>query len=326
MDSTTKKMDIPIQSGVADAPMIWDIPAAQAASAPLSPWLRLVHRQRMASRSIDVPLRRLSDFEMLLVLEGEASLWIEPAHGSLRLPPGSLALIPPELPHIWGQTNNVHLALHFDLFAQPDIAPLANITVMRIGRMPRPVCEVMPLLRWAGFANRQTPIVQRLSDMTHWKQCLEALLILSAGRTSAALSLDAQLAVQERLIWAVRTWVDMVAPPSDDPLHRIQSLLRRIDPLQRNQIDELAQSARMSPAAFRAAFRAATGQSPAHWLEKRRVDLAAQRLLHTNLSVTAIAEEVGYPDPYHFSRVFKRIMRRSPRDYRQAQRIGAKTD
>lgn len=53
------------------------------------------------------------------------------------------------------------------------------------------------------------------------------------------------------------------------------------------------------------------------------MERAALALVDTNLPVTEISREMGYPDPYHVSRVFRRVMGQSPRLHRQTQRAGA---
>jgi AraC-like DNA-binding protein len=76
----------------------------------------------------------------------------------------------------------------------------------------------------------------------------------------------------------------------------------------------------MSEAAFREAFVNTIGCAPRRYLEERRVAQAARALLETDRTVGEIAREVGYPDPYHFSRVFRRVTGSSPRRYRQSAR------
>lgn len=301
--------------------VVCEVPAFHSASQPLSPWLRLAHRRRQPFGPSKVPLQRLLDFELLLVLEGEPWLWIEPAGGAIRLRKGSLALIPPDLVHTWGDTADTHLAVHFDLCAQPTLAPLENMIVLDRWVSYQPA-KFNAQVAWAGFDGMTTPIVQQLQDISPWQRCMEELLTLSAGRTSKHLKLQEQSAVQSHLLWALRSWIelDSAQVPPNDPVRKIRALLRHIDPTQRWPIEALAQQAHMSPTAFRIVFHQVTGQSPRRWLEQRRVDLAARRLLNTNLPIATIAVEVGYPDPYHFSRVFKHVTHKSPAHYRKTLR------
>lgn len=299
-----------------------EVPAFHHADRPLSPWLRLAHRRRLSVGQTEVPLQHLLDFELLLVLDGNPWLWVEPAGGALQLRRGSLALIPPGLVHTWGDTADTHLAVHFDLVAQPKLAPLKNMIVQDRWVTYQPA-EQTPLVRWRGFGDATTPLVQHFDELDPWEQWMEELLTVCAGRNSTSLDDGDQAAVQAILLRAVRAWIRLaeVELPADDPAHRVRHLLGQIDPTQRQSVEELARQAGMSATAFRNTFHAVTGVSPRRWLEERRIELAARRLLRTNMPVAAIASEVGYPDAYHFSRVFKRQTGRSPAAYRRALRV-----
>lgn len=59
---------------------------------------------------------------------------------------------------------------------------------------------------------------------------------------------------------------------------------------------------------------------------KRAIDerlvLEAKRLLrHTALSLKEVAVELGYADQFHLSKVFKRLVRLSPREYRRLEKL-----
>ncbi|MFA9478818.1 helix-turn-helix transcriptional regulator [Phycisphaerales bacterium AB-hyl4] len=67
-----------------------------------------------------------------------------------------------------------------------------------------------------------------------------------------------------------------------------------------------------------------TWSPPHRWLEERRIELAARHLLHTNLPIAVVAQEAGYADQYHFSRVFKRVTGYAPARYRRTMRNSEK--
>lgn len=102
-------------------------------------------------------------------------------------------------------------------------------------------------------------------------------------------------------------------------LPQIAAALRLIDtdyarPL---TLPELAAIAHLSPAYFCTLFQELTGLSPMRHLERRRIRRAMELLRQGTLPLHCIAREVGYPDPYHFSRVFRRVTKISPSRYRQ---------
>ncbi|SFR19627.1 helix-turn-helix domain-containing protein [Poseidonocella sedimentorum] len=69
---------------------------------------------------------------------------------------------------------------------------------------------------------------------------------------------------------------------------------------------------------FRRAFKDRLGHTPQKFRELKRMEFAANRL-GMGLSVKAVAGELGYADPYFFSRMFKRYLGASPSTYRDRQ-------
>jgi len=61
------------------------------------------------------------------------------------------------------------------------------------------------------------------------------------------------------------------------------------------------------------------GESPMHYLKRVRINQARYLLEHTDLLVEEIAFDVGFSDPFHFSRVFRTLNNLSPRAWRKQQ-------
>lgn len=103
-------------------------------------------------------------------------------------------------------------------------------------------------------------------------------------------------------------------------LPQIAAALRLIDtdyarPL---TLSDLAISVHLSPAYFCTLFQDLTGLTPMRHLERRRILRALELIRQGAVPIHRIARDVGYPDPYHFSRVFRRVTRISPSRYRQS--------
>lgn len=77
-------------------------------------------------------------------------------------------------------------------------------------------------------------------------------------------------------------------------------------------VGELAALINLSPSRFRALFRAQTGVSPAQFLRRLRLRRARLLLLHSFLTVKEVMAAVGYSDPSHFARDFRRAHGTSP--------------
>jgi AraC family transcriptional regulator of arabinose operon len=82
-------------------------------------------------------------------------------------------------------------------------------------------------------------------------------------------------------------------------------------------LSEMAALAGMSVPYFCSSFKKAFDLSPVECLIQHRMHHAAHLLTNKNLSITQIAEEVGYSDLFHFSKMFKKHFGLSPRELRK---------
>jgi AraC-like DNA-binding protein len=82
------------------------------------------------------------------------------------------------------------------------------------------------------------------------------------------------------------------------------------------RVDALARLCRLSEPHFYRKFKQATGSTPIDWLRRERINHARRRLLESGDPIKQIAEQVGYNDPFFFSRDFKRYTGVAPKNYR----------
>lgn len=101
----------------------------------------------------------------------------------------------------------------------------------------------------------------------------------------------------------------------------------RIDLDYREPLDipALASIACMSQAHFIRSFKAAFGETPHRYLQRRRIERAMERLRCTDRSVSEVCVEVGWTSFATFSRTFRDVVGCSPTDYRNAPRIHGDT-
>ena len=83
------------------------------------------------------------------------------------------------------------------------------------------------------------------------------------------------------------------------------------------KIENYAQLCHMSLSTFKKAFKKYYHTTPASWLMLKKIELAYQKLLTTNLNVNQISVECGFEDTSHFIRVFKQKYSLTPHQYRQ---------
>jgi AraC-like DNA-binding protein len=81
--------------------------------------------------------------------------------------------------------------------------------------------------------------------------------------------------------------------------------------------DGLARMAHVDAAYMARLFQRHGGESPYRMLVRLKMNHAAERLVSGAQSLKAIGAEAGFADPYHFSRVFKRVHGMAPRAFRE---------
>ncbi len=80
----------------------------------------------------------------------------------------------------------------------------------------------------------------------------------------------------------------------------------------------LADLAQLSPFHFSRAFKQSFGLPPHRYQTSRRIELAKALLAERALSVTDIALRIGYSETSSFTAVFRKLMGRTPTDYRRS--------
>jgi AraC family transcriptional regulator len=111
-------------------------------------------------------------------------------------------------------------------------------------------------------------------------------------------------------------------PPADrrrDLARRIERAIAHIDAhLDRDpRLDDLAEAACLSPYHFHRIYRAATGETPADTLRRRRLHRAAHDLVGGSAPIVHLAKRAGYGSLAAFGRAFAAAFGVSPAAYRQ---------
>lgn len=80
---------------------------------------------------------------------------------------------------------------------------------------------------------------------------------------------------------------------------------------------EMAEICNLSESQFRIVFQKKTGMKPKTYLDRFKMQKASELLCNSKKSIAEIAADLGYLDPYHFSRRFKQVAGLAPEHYRQ---------
>lgn len=81
-------------------------------------------------------------------------------------------------------------------------------------------------------------------------------------------------------------------------------------------LEQIAEDCHIDSAYLCRLFKRFDTRSPYQYLMRMKINFAAQRLQLPNSSVKEIAFELGFCDPFHFSRVFKRLFGISPSTFK----------
>jgi len=81
-------------------------------------------------------------------------------------------------------------------------------------------------------------------------------------------------------------------------------------------LDEMAEHAGLSVSHFSFLFKQKTGYSPTNYFINVKLQRACAMLSLEDKTINEIAYEIGYEDPYYFSRIFKKVIGASPQNYR----------
>ena len=127
---------------------------------------------------------------------------------------------------------------------------------------------------------------------------MEILIIRLMRNTALAVPAEPQVISANRQCAAVRRYID---------LHFKEPLT----------LDQLAREAHMNKYYLSHAFKREYGVSPINYLISRRIEESKYLLAETDLSLSQIAQLMGFSSLSYFSQVFHRTQAVSPKEYRQ---------
>lgn len=91
-------------------------------------------------------------------------------------------------------------------------------------------------------------------------------------------------------------------------------------------IEKFMQFCQVSKSQLFRLFKSTFDQTPLKWLKNYRLSQARRLLVETDAAIAAIAYQVGYNDPLHFSRDFHLSVGLSPSDFRRQERVNNQAD
>jgi len=86
------------------------------------------------------------------------------------------------------------------------------------------------------------------------------------------------------------------------------------------QVERMARHSGVTPAVFYKRFKQYTSLTPLQYITRKRMEKARQLLVREEANIREVASEIGYPDVYYFSRIFKKAVGIPPYRYHQLLR------
>jgi len=170
---------------------------------------------------------------------------------------------------------------------------------------------LLSYLLWTGpYADRRRGILSTHLDEDALAECASHLDALDRlrlqpvsrhrgdiiGRLALVLSCLARAAAQT----GDTTGLSHTHPAVVDAMRKMEAR-----PAHQWTLTELAADLHLAPGYLVRLFKSATGLPPMAFLSRHRVELAADRLLHTDQPISRIGESVGWPDQNYFARRFR---------------------
>ena len=232
---------------------------------------------------------RFEQNKFYFITHGECTICVEGKEYTARA--GQWFFIPAGAAHSYSNIKGCTFQkfwMHFDLYPSADLFGMLDLPYFV--NVPEN-SVVYDLFRQADEAMKSDNLTQRI----HLKTCLFQLLC---------------------------EYINLVHPDGvavEDSDDRIDEILRYINNNLHKAlpVTELAEAFHLHPTHFIRFFREKTGETPAKYIRIRRLENAKRLLESTDMSVSAIMEQLGFLDESQFSKQFKTYYGHSPRNYRK---------
>lgn len=152
------------------------------------------------------------------------------------------------------------------------------------------------------------------SELIRWFQGL--FQILETQRVDMDLRLNTAVATLLQILGRQRDPRARAGVPL--PLDKLRRMIAA-NPERAWLADDMARVAGVSPSQLRRLFRQYLNTTPRAYLRHQRLAMAQRMMLESLLPLHEVAIACGFCDGYHFSRDFRRVVGRSPTDWRKSE-------
>ena len=291
----------------------------------INPYVRFVMRYYNTYEQHRVPRRSLYDYGLVVVLEGEIDFSYEGK--TVEVHEGEAHIMPPAVNHFEyikkGNTCS-YFVVHFDTVYRPETSDwlvddvYIPSCVMGSSEMIMNEERLRAIRKEDAFITR--PVKIKVHDFASLVEKLEKMEYVYELFNPTA---DAQW---DRLL--LKAYLQEILVDLFEPERRIRKgyqaacvgkFIAYVNENLHTDIDvaAIAKTYGFTPNYFRTLFKRATRLTPYDYIQRKRIDKSKVKLDLTSDSVQDIAFQVGFNDPYYFSKVFKKTVGMTPSEYRK---------
>ena len=228
--------------------------------------------------------------------EGEG--WALLNNQQITVPAQTLLVLPAHTPHVYGASAAHPWSIYWFHLQGHEVATMVQNLLLTNFTLRIPATETLPLL-------------------TLFEQCYETLFYKGHSWRHHFFASQVMRQVLGKLMLLQPTSgqdakkQDYVERATSYMIQHLESVLT---------LDELAGAVHLSRPHLVHVFKEVTGTSPIDYYTRLKIQRACQYLDLTDLSIKEVARSVGIHDPYYFSRLFHKLMRQSPSEYRKVKK------
>ncbi|MCD9020761.1 AraC family transcriptional regulator [Cohnella silvisoli] len=244
------------------------------------------------------------EVEFLLVIRGELTVFSSEEQVVLR--EGDIALFGTNEPHISLQTDSqlLYFVFQIDLHKYWDQSTLNSMK--HFSEVIRPLSTLNYIYRDNPDVRDQTSrlireIYQEMNDQEIGYE------LAVSSRIKNMLLLLLRHDTERKLHYSDNNWLDRMQPALDYMDKHLNEKL---------SVDELSKKMNMSYTYFIKMFKKAVGMPFTDFVTYKRIKRAEQKLLTQDISVSEVAESVGFTNLGHFYDMFRRYNDCTPREFK----------